>query len=325
MAKKKSNKFFGVFQIFFSATREYFLYLDKLLKYLAFPLLGQIIPVILMLTLAYYFRINFDTLISKGGFFGDEKNLLILFCVILIPLFLIFLKAFFDYIIAFSALNIMFYTVGGKKKAQNIDFTSYNNVIKRKLGTYIALMLVISILFIIPPLCFFIPITALFLCFAFQIFAIENDASAIKAIKRSFELTASNLIPVILMIILCYLSTYLFFPKLFMWVADKTSVSFFFANMWQNFASEIIVEPINNLLGTISVLGDKFTYNVDSVFVSRYMFELVLSSIIIGITLPFRCCCFTNLYRLCDSDKIKEFSKESEEIISRATNKKRKN
>lgn len=325
MAKKKSNKFFGVFQIFFSATREYFLYLDKLLKYLAFPILGQIIPVILMLTLAYYFRINFDILTSNGGFFGNEKNLLILFCIILIPLFLIFLKAFFDYIIAFSALNVMFYTVGSKKKAQNLDFVSYNNVIKRKFGKYIALMLMISLLFIIPPLCLFIPITALFLCFSFQIFAIENDASAIKSIKRSFELTASNFIPVILMIVLCYLSTYLFFPKLFMWLADKTSVSFFFANMWQNYASEIIVDPINNLLGTVSVLGDKFTYNVCAVSVSRYMFELVLSSIIIGITLPFRCCCFTKLYRLCDSDEIKEFSKESEEIISRATSKKRKN
>lgn len=324
MARKKSDKFFGVFGIFFSSMREYFLYLDKLLKYLAFPVFGQLISIISMLTLAYYFRINADKLIAKGGFFGNEQHLLILLLIILIPFFLIFLKAFFDFIIAFSALNIMFYTVGNKKKVQNVDFNSYNNVIKRKFGTYLLLMFLTTLLFIIPPLCFFIPVTALFLAFVFQVFALENNSSAFNSIKRSFELVSSNFIPVIIMILLCCFSTYIFLPKLFMWVADKTSVSFFFANMWENFCSEIIVTPVNNVLSSLPDLGKNIIYKLDAVSVSRGLFETVLTTVIVSFTLPFRCCCFTKLYGLCDSDKIKEFSKESDEIIRRATNKKRK-
>ena len=47
--------------------------------------------------------------------------------------------------------------------------------------------------------------------------------------------------------------------------------------------------------------------------------------LVIGFTLPFRCCCFTELYKMYDSEKIKEFSKSTDEIVKRATGKKGKN
>ena len=117
MARKKTNKFIGAFQIFFSSIRTYFLYLDQCAKHLAFPIFGQIIGIILIFTVAYFFIINVDNIKEINPFFENEKNLLISFFVIIAPLFLIFLKAFFDYIIAFTSLNLLFYTVSNKTKA----------------------------------------------------------------------------------------------------------------------------------------------------------------------------------------------------------------
>ena len=119
MARKKSNKFFSVFQIFFSSIKTYFLYLDQCAKYLAFPILGQAISLILIFVATYYFAINIENIKNINDFFSNERNLLITFLVILSPLFLIFLKAFYDYIIAFASLNILFFTASKSKKSKN--------------------------------------------------------------------------------------------------------------------------------------------------------------------------------------------------------------
>ena len=55
------------------------------------------------------------------------------------------------------------------------------------------------------------------------------------------------------------------------------------------------------------------------------MFSALITFLITGFTLPFRCCCFTELYKMYDSEKIKEFSKSTDEIVKRATSKKGKN
>ena len=133
MARKKANKFIGVFQIFFSSIKTYFLYLDQCAKHLSFPIFGQLISLILIFTATYFFVKNVEDIKAINSFFSQDKNLLITFFVLLAPLFLVFLKAFFDYIIAFASLNILFFTAPKGKKSKTIDFEANNNVIKRKL------------------------------------------------------------------------------------------------------------------------------------------------------------------------------------------------
>ena len=65
-------------------------------------------------------------------------------------------------------------------------------------------------------------------------------------------------------------------------------------------------------------------YKLDALTVAKFSAEGLINFIIVSFTMPFRCCCFTELYRLYDSEKIKENSKESDEIIRRATGKKGK-
>lgn len=314
MARKKSNKFLGVFQIFFSSIKTYFLYLDQCLKYLAFPVLGQLISITLIFTLTYYYVTYYEKIQSCNTFFANDTNLFWTFIAIISPLLIVFLKAFFNYIIAFESLNILFYTVSGKKKEKQIDFKANDNIVKRRLFPYVILLLIMSFL-LLPPI---IIASAIFLPLVFQVFILENNTSPLKAISRSIELVKDNIIPTLILLALCAFTTYGFLPELFIWTIDKTSLNNFIIPLFQEFIKLLPLDNINNILNIVNM-------NIDSHTIAKTMFEGTVSAIVIAFTLPFRCCCFTELYKLYDSDKIKENSKQTDEIIKRATAKKGKN
>lgn len=316
MPRKKSNKFIECFKIFFSSIKTYFMYFDECIKALCFPILGQLLSIILIFTAVYYYLINIDKIRGIGSFFDNDNNLLIVLAVIILPLLIVLVKAIYDYLIAFSSLNLLFYTASKKKKSKNIDLSANNSVIKRKLFQYILLMLLVTLILIVPPLIFVAPIIWVFLSLSFQVFAFEGEISAPQAISRSIELVKDNVIVTILMLLLCCISTYWFLPNMFVWFADKINLSFSLVNLWEDFFALLPIETWNSVLSSLP-LG----LSIDAVTISKYAVELCIASVIIGFTLPFRCCCFTELYRLYDSDKIKEISKSSEDIISRATKK----
>ena len=318
MAKQKTNNFIEVFKIFFSSIKTYFLYLDKSAKYMAFPIFGQIISIFILFSITYYFNTNIENIRALSPFFQDDSHLYGIFWVVLFPFILVLIKAVYDYIIAFEALNIMFYTISPNKKTKDIDFKSYNKAIERRLFGYIVLMLIVTLLLVVPPLLFISPIMGLFLCLSFQVHALENDSSPFDAIIRSFKLVSKNVIPTIIMLVLCYIVTYWFLPELFVWAFDKISVTHFFINISIPFIDLLPISAYNEVLQTVGM-------HIDSVTIAKYIVEGVIAFILVGFTLPFRCCCFTKLYRVYDSENIKEYSKESEEIIKRASGKKRKN
>ena len=316
MPRKKSNKFIECFKIFFSSLKTYFMYFDESIKLLAFPIFGQLFSIILIYTAVYYYLINIDKIRGIGNFFNNDTHLMIVLFVILLPLLIVFIKAVYDYIIAFSSLNLLYFTASKKKKAKNVDLNANNNVIKRKLFQYILLLLLVTLILCVPPLIFVAGITWIFLCLTFQVFAFEGEITAPKAISRSIELVKGNVLVTILMLVLCSLLTYCFLPNMFVWFFDKTNISFSLVDMWEDFFALLPIESWNNTLSALP-----FKFSIDAITLSKCAVELCITSVIIGFTLPFRCCCFTELYKLYDSDKIKEISKSSEDIISRATKK----
>jgi hypothetical protein len=318
MARKKSNKILGVLGIFFTGIKTYFLYLDQCAKYLAFPVFGQLLSVAVMFTLTYYFNTNVDNIKNLAPFLNNDTIPYAIFWIVLLPFLIIFVKALYEYIIAFSALNILFFTVSHKKKVKDIDFKANNKVIERKLIHYILLMLLVTILLIVPPLIFVAPLIWVFLCLCFQVFAFENDINAFKAVSRSIELVKGNVIATIILLLLVTALTYWFLPVLFLWAFNKISFTYFLIGRLEAFLQLISFENINNVLALANI-------SLTPLSVAKDMAEGIIISVIIAFTLPYRCCCFTELYRLYDYEKIKEFSKESDEIISRATGKQRKN
>lgn len=315
MAKKKTNKIVGAIKIFFSSANTYFLYLDQCFKYLSFPIFGQLIGIALIFTCTYYFNTNIDNIRNISPFF--DKNVYAIFAIILLPFFAILIKAIYDYILAFCALNLLFYTVSNKKKVKDINFKGNKEVIQRRLFQYILLMLIVSILIVVPPFIVIAPIIWVFLCLAFQVFSFENGTSAIKAISRSIELVKGNFIATAILLILCGFTTYWFLPNVFIWAFDKISVTPFLINRIEVIAQMLPLKEYNDILSIVN-------YQIDSLTIAKYMAESIIVFIVVGFSLPFRCCCFTELYKLYDSEKIKEFSKATDDIIERATGKKRK-
>lgn len=317
MARKKSNKIINVFSIFFSSVRTYFLYLDQCVKYLSFPILGQLISLTVLFIIVYYFNTNIDNIIKLSPFFENSKHLYSLFGIVLLPFFIVFIKALYDYIIAFCALNILFYTVSNKKKVKDIDFNANKKVIERKIINYLILMFLVTLLLIVPPLIFIAPITWIFLCLSFQVLSFEDNISAKNAISRSIELVKGNVFPTIMLLLLCAAVTYWFLPSMFVWACEKVSFITFLIGRFEAFVDLLNLDALNDILAYVNI-------TLDSITISKYLAEMVVSIVVIAFTLPFRCCCFTKLYKLYDSEKIKDFSKESDEIIARATGKKRK-
>ena len=317
MARKKSNKIINVFSIFFSSVRTYFLYLDQCVKYLSFPILGQLISLTVLFIIVYYFNTNIDNIIKLSPFFENSKHLYSLFGIVLLPFFIVFIKALYDYIIAFCALNILFYTVSNKKKVKDIDFDANKKVIERKIVNYIILIFFVILMLFVPPLIFIAPITWIFLCLSFQVLSFEDNISAKNAISRSIELVKGNVFSTIILLLLCAAVTYWFLPSMFVWACEKVSFITFLIGRFEAFVDLLNLDLLNEKLAVVNI-------SLDSLTIAKYMAENVVSVIVVAFTLPFRCCCFTKLYKLYDSEKIKDFSKESDEIIARATGKKRK-
>ena len=172
-------------------------------------------------------------------------------------------------------------------------------------------MLLVSLSAIFAPL-------LIFLTLSFQVLALEGDVSAFKAYSRSFEMVKNNFISTILMIVLCYISTYWFLPELLTWVCEKVSLTTFAVTRFEIFATLLPLDTINGYLTFINT-------NTNATELGMMMFSAMITFLITGFTLPFRCCCFTELYKMYDSEKIKEFSKSTDEIVKRATGKKGKN
>lgn len=318
MTRKKSNKIIDVFRIFFSSIKTYFLYLDQCVKYLLFPIFGQLISLIILFTIVYYFNTNIDNIRNISAFFEDDKHLFVIYSLALLPFLIVFMKAVYDYIIAFCALNLLFYTVSNKKKVKDIDFGANRKVIERKIINYVILIFLVTFLLIVPPLIFVAPIIWVFLSLSFQVLSFENDISGQRAISRSIELVKGNVIPTVILLLLCSIVTYWFLPSMFIWACEKLSLITFMIGRIETFVNLLSLDSLNELLSIIN-------FKLDSLTIAKYMAENVVTLIVIAFTLPFRCCCFTQLYKLYDSEKIKDFSKESDEIIVRATGKKRKN
>ncbi len=320
MAKKKSNNFIGVFQIFFASIKTYFLYFDECLSYIDFPIFGQLVSLTIMFSLLYFFCLNEENIRNYLPLFQSDKNYFILVLIVLLPFLIIFIKALFDYIITFSALNILFYTVSNKKKVKNIDFKANKGVIKRRLLRYIVLMFLLTLILCIPPLIFVSPVAWIFLCLTFQIFALEPDTSATGAISRSIVMVRNNFIPTLIMLILCISTTYIFFPAVFVWFFNKILLIKY---MSLSIEQLINLMPEQNFKTVNELLACFCNISINPEVISKYVAQTVISGMIIALSLPFRCCCFTNMYRIFDNNTIKEYSKETDEIIKRATRSKK--
>lgn len=276
----------SIFFILWEGIKIYFSNIDKFLLYMLFPVFGQVIGIALSFGLSLGFA---DKVVQKAD---SPAVALLMILLLAIPGLLIFAKAFWDYMVAYVALNSM--TEGAVTTGKVYDLASHNEVATQRGWKYIGFLIILSVLMSLGSSIFFIiPGFVLWIYFilVFQIFTFEPDLSITDIFKRSFLLVKGNWARTfILMAILGFFSMYI--------LTEGITVVFDYLNLTAsassifNFISNLI--PLD-LVNKILVHANQPI--ITNEMISKTIFVSVLGMIISGLTLPIRSICWSLWYK----------------------------
>lgn len=321
MAKKSENRILMILNIFKDGIVWYCKYMDVLLKYMLFPVFGQIIGLGLIFTANYFFVLNIPHLIKQYPILDNIPLVFTLLIICVFPGFLVFCKAFYDYIIAMGSLNSMAYVSRGEKmKNKPLDPKTHDDVLKKRLGNYIVLVLLISLLMLVGtfPL-FIIPfaVVSVYLCLVFQVFMLEESTSPLSTFKRSFELIKTNFGITCLLLGLSFVLTYWLLPNLIVWAFDKANAIDFLAYPIHKYLEILPIQDlVNSAVATLTSglplnmpisIDTNAAFNIHDIACSVVCFLIGVS--VVGLLLPMRSCWFTLLYKTFDFEKGEELRK----------------
>ncbi len=276
----------SIFFILWEGIKIYFSNIDKFLLYMLFPVFGQVIGIALSFGLSLGFA---DKVVQKAD---SPAVALLMILLLAIPGLLIFAKAFWDYMVAYVALNSM--TEGAVTTGKVYDLASHNEVATQRGWKYIGFLIFLSVLMSLGSSIFFIiPGFVLWIYFilVFQVFTFEPDLSITDIFKRSFLLVKGNWARTfILMAVLGFFSMYI--------LTEGITVIFDYLNLTAsassifNFISNLI--PLD-LVNKILVHANQPI--ITNEMISKTIFVSVLGMIISGLTLPIRSICWSLWYK----------------------------
>lgn len=276
----------SIFFILWEGIKIYFSNIDKFLLYMFFPVFGQVIGIALSFGLSLGFA---DKVVQKSD---SPAVALLMILLLAIPGLLIFAKAFWDYMVAYVALNSM--TEGAVTTGKVYDLDSHNEVATQRGWKYIGFLIILSVLMSLGSSIFFIiPGFVLWIYFilVFQVFTFEPDLSITDIFKRSFLLVKGNWARTfILMAVLGFFSMYI--------LTEGITVVFDYLNLTAsassifNFISNLI--PLD-LVNKILVHANQPI--ITNEMISKTIFVSVLGMIISGLTLPIRSICWSLWYK----------------------------
>lgn len=311
MSKYKMKN--SIWFVLFEGLKIYFSNIDKFILYMLFPVLGQVLGIALCFGLTLGLS---DKIAAKA----DSISSAMLFILLLaIPGLLIFAKAFWDYVVAYVALNSM--TEGAVTSGKVYDFKSHNEVATRRSFKYIGFLLILSVLMSLGSSIFFIIpgfVLWIYLILIFQIFTFEPDLSIWECYKKSFVLVKGDWGRTFsLMLILAFFSIFI--------ITQGITVVFDYLNLTKSVCS--IFDFIGKLL-PLHTINHAFSYarlpyNITVEMVSNWIFVTILSCIVAGLTLPIRSICWSlwykNLSDIKDTEQVKD-TKRSKKITRKTKN-----
>ena len=290
MSRIKSKSKVSVIKTVFEGLKVYLCNLDIFMKYLSFPVLGTFIGMFILFAINYCYVMNLENLQAKNPIFENAAVILTLVIILTVPGFLIMMKAFVDYLVAFGALNSMCVN-----ESRIVDVHSHNEIIKRRFAPYCVLLIVLSIIFgaLSFPLLIPVLIVALvFFALAVQVFVLEEDTSPFDAIAKSAVLVKTNFWAVFWVLVIITLISYFAIPYLITWAVSKTPLLTILANPVEKYISLLPITDINNLLAEMQI-----PYKFDVILIAESIVQSIISTIVIMYILPFRCACCVNLYK----------------------------
>lgn len=310
MAKEKRR----VLSIFFEGLKIYCLNIHKFLLYMAFPVLGQIIGLFLVFGLTFWYTSNIQDLSGKYQFLNDANSMIICALILIIPGLLIFMKAFWDYLVAYGAINSM--AEGYLNTGKVYDFKSHNEVVLNKTFSFIAVWFLFGIFTFLALIPIFWIIGLIFFVYfilIFQVFTFENGLSPIGYFRRSFQIIRGNFARTFILMFLLFVITYYL-------ISSGISVLFDYFNLTEPLSKGlepwVLTLPIEPLE----------PYKVTPIKIASSLVTNIAMFIAIGFTLPLRSICWTLWYNnlndtVINEDKAKKIVKKPSKKSSKKTTK----
>lgn len=291
--KKNESTFTNVMKIFFSGIKIYILNFNKFIKYMAFPVLGQITGIAIIFTAAYFFTLKVGTITRISPLFDNILFVFLLLLVITLPGFFIFCKAFWDYLISVLALNSMASNIieGGTLD----DISIHVDMARRRSFQYVLLLLLLSIIYIIgsfPLFWVLLAIAAIYLSLTFQVFALEEDAMPIDAISMSVSFVKYNFPKTLLLLVLLLVSTYWVIPGIISWGFEAGNLAGFLSYPAEQFIKLLPIDGIN-----LTLSQHHIPFKLESYELAKSAVLFVVGTAVCGFTLPLRSICCTILYK----------------------------
>ena len=228
MAKKNKTPL----GIFTEATGLYFSNFDKFMKYMTFPVLGQIIGLGLVFLITFFYTQKIPVLVQKFEVLNDFNVLILLSIIITLPGLAIFVKAFWEYLVAYGAINSMLDNM--LKSGRVYDFNAHTELIKRRTLPFIGLWFlfgIFSIAAICPLFWIICAIFAVYFVLVFQVFTFEPELSPWGCVIKSLKLVKGHFASTFLLMALAGALTYIFIPQLIIKLFSLGGINNFLANM----------------------------------------------------------------------------------------------
>lgn len=293
---KKNKTLFGIFT---EAIGLYFSNFDKFVKYMTFPVLGQIGGLILVFLLTFFYTKHIPENLNF--------NILILLSILVtLPGLIIFTKAFWEYLVSYGAINSMLDNM--LKSGKVYDFDAHTELIKRRAIPFIGLWFLFGIFYIIGvcPLFWVIcGVFAVYFVLAFQVFTFESELSPIGCVKKSMQLIKGHFASTFMLIALVGLLTYLFVPQIIISIFNALKISEFLTNAVIPFVEELPVELLNTYLTGLNIPALKI-YDI-----ANFLVVTTIAQIFIQYTLPLRSILWSMWYKNLNKSDSKPVEKKT--------------
>lgn len=287
----------SVWLIFFEGIKIFALNIHKFMLYMAFPVLGQILGIFLIFGLTFWFTQNMQDIAAKYDALNNMSSMITLIVVSVIPGVLILIKAFWEYLVAFVALNSM--TEGYLNTGRVYDFKAHNSVATQKSFSFITIWFLISImtiLGILPVFWIFAGLFFVYFILVFQVFTFENGLSPVGYFKRSMFLIKGKFGRTFLLMAILTIFTYVILVSGLGVLFDAFNWTNPLAKMFEAWAYTLPIDPLEQYGVTPSVIGTEL--------VKQLIFFLA-----IGFSLPIRSICWTLWYN--------ELASEDEPVVKK--------
>ena len=275
----------SIWFVLFEGLKIYFLNIDKFFLYMLFPVFGQIIGIALAMGLSLSLM---QTVVEKT----DNALTALLYVILLaVPGLLIFAKAFWDYMIAYVALNSM--TEGAVTTGKAYDFQSHNEVATRRTMSYVVFLLVICALSSVGSTIFFIVpgfIVWIYLILVYQVFTFEPDLNITDILKRSFLLVKGSWFRTLaILAILTFFSIFIITQGVIV-IFDFLNITNWICSILDEYTSMFPLELVNEILEYCNL------QIITPTMISHLILTSALSFVVAGLTLPIRSICWTLWY-----------------------------